>query len=105
MEIEELTWWTIKDSDVYDIRVWGYSVGSIEDVTSDIVWAMSPHDELIYIPHREDGPAIINKIDNKTYYVLDGLHVTFDAFCKSTNKSKEEEMLLQLKYGQNFHVP
>lgn len=48
--------------------------------------------------HRLDGPAVIGGRHHWKYWI-DGNFYHFDDFCKVTNKTNEEKVILKLTYG------
>ena len=54
-----------------------------------------------FVPHCENGPAIINSSQFKVEYIwmYRGLLCDFKQWCKLTEKTEEESTLLKLRYA------
>lgn len=53
--------------------------------------------------HREDGPSLVNPIDESYEWFLDDKKFTTpESFCEKLGMSKEETMLFVLKHGHLF---
>ena len=70
------------------------------DATGITYYYPAKYDSNIRVLHNTEGPARISYSKQNVRWYIHGWFHTFDEWCEQLDKTPEEKMILQLKYGE-----